>query len=214
MGAIERMGPEGVEFVSRIKGHCVVGEPDYAASSYVDALYKLTQLQKGRFFKIPEAARLSPDALTCVKGTLSRLGVTIPEGALERALMIRNAVPAVVKSATKLPVGKIVGVAAAGLGVGLMAAGQGVEEYAKTKNLVRSATVGAVAAGSAVAGGIAGAEIGAAAGGGLGTLVFPVVGTVTGAAACGLVGGIVGSVAGEEAVTAATRAIFNKMEGH
>jgi hypothetical protein len=87
------------------------------------------------------------------------------------------------KVAKKLPV--IGGVLAGGLDAN--------EEYEKSGDIAKAATVGTASA----AGGMAGAMGGAATGAALGTMIFPGVGTVIGGALGGIAGGIGGSALGK-----------------
>jgi hypothetical protein len=87
------------------------------------------------------------------------------------------------KVATKLPL--IGGVLAGGIDAN--------EEYEKSGNIKKAATVGTASA----AGGMGGAMLGAGAGAALGTMIFPGVGTVIGGAIGGIVGGIGGSAVGK-----------------
>jgi hypothetical protein len=87
------------------------------------------------------------------------------------------------KVAKKLPL--IGGVLAGGL--------DAKEEYDKSGDIAKAATVGTASA----AGGMAGAMGGAATGAALGTMIFPGVGTVIGGAIGGIAGGLGGSALGK-----------------
>jgi hypothetical protein len=87
------------------------------------------------------------------------------------------------KVAKKLPV--IGGVIAGGLDAN--------EEYEKSGDIKKAATVGTASA----AGGMGGAMLGAGTGAALGTMIMPGVGTVIGGAIGGIVGGIGGSAVGK-----------------